>query len=209
MRFSSFFTCSAAAGLLIAAGCQEQSLPSLSQADSAQSTARILLADPCQDVANRQITAKDLIHAVNAERAKLKLPPLKANDTLSQTAEFYACRLIDGQFFSHVDPYDGSTVDSRAANFGYAFLKVGENLAEGQDSVEQVMSEWLESPGHRANILDPAFTEIGIAVKSGGPMGRCWVQEFGRPITAGEETHAAASDAESKPPASSSPSDHP
>src|SRR5438477_249764 len=83
-------------------------------------------------------TMRDLIHAVNAERAKLKLAPLKVNDILSQTAEFYACRLIDGEFFSHTDPFDGSSVDSRASNFGYAFLKVGENLAEGQDTVEQV-----------------------------------------------------------------------
>src|SRR5438067_2037566 len=101
----------------IAAGCQEQNLP-LGQTDPSapQSTARLLLTDPCQDVANRQSTMRDLIHAVNAERAKLKLAPLKVNDILSQTAEFYACRLIDGEFFSHTDPFDGSSVDSRASN---------------------------------------------------------------------------------------------
>ena len=178
----------------IAVGCQEQSLP-LGQTDATQSTARLLLTDPCQDVANRQSMMRDLVHAVNAERAKLKLAPLKVNDILTQTADFYACRLIDGEFFSHTDPFDGSSVDSRASNFGYAFLKVGENLAEGQDTVEQVISEWINSPAHRANILDPAFTEIGVAVKIGGPMGRCWVQEFGRPVTAGEESHNGAPDA--------------
>jgi hypothetical protein len=171
-------------------GCQDQSaLPSLgaSSANDPHLTAsRLLFMDLCQDAPGKPAVVRDLLRSVNAERAKARLAPLRLNDTLNQVADFYACRLIEGDFFSHVDPYDGSTVDARAAHFGYPFLKIGENLAAGQQSVEQVVAEWMNSPGHRANLLDPAFVEIGMAVKVGGKLGVYWVQEFGRPVTDGE-----------------------
>lgn len=183
----------AAALLAVFAGCQDQSvgggLP-LGAADSKDPqsiTARMLFSDPCQDVPNKSAVSRELVKAVNAERAKQRIAPLKVNDTLTQLAEFYACRLADGGFFAHVDPVYGSTVESRAADFGYAFLNIGENLAAGQESVEQAISAWMNSPDHRAVLLNPAFTEVGVAVKKGGPSGPYWVQEFGRPVTAGEE----------------------
>ncbi len=139
---------------------------------------------PCSDPATAQQLVGELLEALNSERAKHDLRPLKPDPTLTRVAEFYACRMIEGSFFGHQDPFDGSTVDARAANFGYAYYKVGENLAAGHNTVAEVMAHWLRSPGHRANILDPAFKDIGIAVKQGGQFGIYWVQEFGRPITA-------------------------
>jgi uncharacterized protein YkwD len=182
--------------LALPAGCQDQSALPFGASDSndPQSiAARILFSDPCQDFPNEQAVIRDMVRAVNAERAKQKLPPLKANDTLMQLADFYACRLVEGDFFDHIDPVYRSTLESRAADFGYAFIKIGENLAAGQTSVDQAVAMWMESPSHRAVLLDSSFTEIGVAVKNGGKSGPDWVQELGRPVTAGEEGTSAAS----------------
>ncbi len=175
--------------LALGAGCEDQSsiplavLPGMGP-PSAQAS-RHILADPCGEVMDLDRLTQEMLDAVNAERAKAKLRPLRLDSTLSQIAGFYACRLVDGGFFQHIDLDDKSTVVTRAGDFGYAFLKIGENLAAEQRTVKEVMSAWMNSPGHRANILDPAFTEIGIAVKLGGEYGIYWVQELGRPLTDG------------------------
>jgi uncharacterized protein YkwD len=142
----------------------------------------------CADVQDKSALIRQMVDAVNAERARHKLGALRPEPTLMQIADFYACRLAEGGFFSHEDPFGSSSLDTRAADFGYAFFKIGENLAAGQESVDEALGAWLASPSHRAILLDPAFTEIGVAVKAGGPNGIYWVQEFGRPITDGEET---------------------
>jgi uncharacterized protein YkwD len=147
----------------------------------------VLNVSPCADPTNREVLIDGLAEAINGERGTRQLPALRLDHTLTQISEFYACRLVDGGFFAHEDPFDGSTVDVRAANFGYAFLKIGENLASGQRSVAEAVAAWMASPAHRANILDPAYTEIGAAVKVGGDAGTYWVLEFGRPITANAE----------------------
>lgn len=167
------------------AGCDGESGFSLSPASllgKQDSPVRTIL--PCSDPPAAQQLLAELLEAVNSERAKHDLRPLKPDPTLTRVAEFYACRMIEGRFFGHQDPFDGSTVDARAANFGYAYYKIGENLAAGHHTVAEVIAHWLRSPGHRANILDPAFRDIGLAVKQGGEFGIYWVQEFGRPITA-------------------------
>lgn len=175
--------------LAFGAGCEDQSsiplaaLPGLGSA-SAQAP-RDILSDPCVEVSDPSRLKQELLDAVNSERAKAGLRPLRLDPTLSQIADFYACRLIDGGFFQHIDADDKSTVVTRAGSFGYAFLKIGENLAAEQRTVKEVMAAWMDSPGHRANLLDPTFTEIGIAVKLGGAYGTYWVQEFGRPLTDG------------------------
>jgi uncharacterized protein YkwD len=183
----------AAALLAAIAGCQDQPTDGGTPVGGSDPlnpqsfSARVFLADPCYDVPNEGALIRELVKAVNAERTKQKLTPLRINDTLAQLAEYYACRLADSAFFNHVDPVYGTTVESRAADFGYAFLWIGENLAAGQETAEQVVAEWMTSPDHEKVLLNPAFTETGISIKKGGPGGPYWVQEFGRPVTAGEE----------------------
>lgn len=190
--------------LAFGAGCEDQTsipLAALTGLGSPSPQAsRHILSDPCRGVLDLDRLAQEMLDAVNAERAKAKLRPLRLDPTLSQIAGFYACRLIDGGFFQHVDSDDESTVVTRAGDFGYAFLKIGENLAAEQRTVKEVMAAWMNSPGHRANILDPAFSEMGIAVKLGGEYGIYWVQEFGRPLTDGPLPAAPAlSPTEGKP----------
>lgn len=201
-RMSDRFFAASVVLLLLASGCQEDprlhlSNPALPPGEAA---ARLLRLDRCDDLPASDVVLQQVIEAVNAERARHGLAPLAPESTLMQIADFYACRLAEGGFFAHIDPYDASTVDSRATSFGYAFLKIGENLAAGQRTAEQVVHDWLASPGHRANLLDPVYSEIGVAVKLGGSQGPYWVMEFGRPFT----TSLSAADAaiESKPIAS-------
>jgi uncharacterized protein YkwD len=168
----------------ISVGCQEQSLPLPSgMFGKPQAAPRAAVGDACADPANRGQFIAQMISAVNEQRAKRGVAPLRLNTDLVHLADFYACRLVEGGFFSHEDPFDGSSVDSRASDFGYAFWKIGENLAAGQQSVDDAVAELMLSPLHRANMLDPAFTEIGVSVKIGGEMGIYWVQEFGRPVS--------------------------
>ncbi len=173
--------------LCLAAACQDEGGFSLSSPGfgfTKSATWKAPMKDPCAEVSDGAALVREMLESVNAERAAHDLPSLRLDATLTQIAEFYACRLVDGGFFDHKDPYDGSRVATRAADFGYAYLKVGENLAAGF-SVQETMTEWLKSPSHRAIILDPLFTEVGIAVRTGGAFGsyRVWVQEFGRPLT--------------------------
>ncbi len=125
--------------------------------------------------------ATRIVELVNEERMSQGLPPVTTNAVLTDMASNYACEMIDGDFFDHTSPITGSTVGSRALQAGYFFKKVGENLAGGQTSPEQAMSEWMASPGHRENILDRDFIEMGTAVRTGGNYGWYWVQEFGLP----------------------------
>lgn len=183
--------------LLGLSGCQDVQIPFINSAPESQATPPAV----CHDAPDQEALTQDLLTAINAERAKKRLPPLRTSTTLMQVADFYSCRLIDGRFFDHVDPFDGSTVDTRITDFGYAFQKVGENLAAGHKTAKDAVNAWMESPGHRANLLDPAFTETGIAVKTGGDYGWYWVQEFGRPTAT---SHPTASPEPSSAPATQS-----
>jgi len=148
--------------------------------DSGAEAGQPSVFDPCLTPADDETLIKQMTEAINAERAKHRLRPLKVNAALGKIADSYACRLVEKDFFDHIDPYDGSTVVSRANDNGYSFEKIGENLAAGQYSVEQAMKALLDSPRHRANILEPGYMEVGVSVRNGGRFGRYWVQEFGR-----------------------------
>lgn len=196
-RFSKLVT-SATATLLfvVGAGCQEDESGALRSIIPDNLVPGAI--DPCMKAEDESRLIGEMLDLVNQERSRRNLSILRRNDTLDRIAEFYACRLIDGGFFAHEDPHDSSRIDTRAGDFGYAFQKIGENLGARQYSVEQVMREWMKSPGHRENILDPDFIEIGLAVRLGGTHGVYWVQEFGRPLTARplSEMNAGSTDAD-------------
>lgn len=119
---------------------------------------------------------------MNQERATAGVAPVVPSTALEDQAEEYACEMISQNFFAHENPVTGSTLKDRAAEFNYQYLVIGENLAAGQQSPQEVMTAWMNSPGHRANILDARFTELGVSVRIGGQYGVYWVQEFGKPL---------------------------
>lgn len=123
---------------------------------------------------------QQVVNLVNAERAKAGLAPLKANTSLSNVAKVKAEDMRDNKYFSHTSPKYGSPFDMMKS-FGIKYSTAGENIAAGQKNPEEVMKGWMNSPGHRANILSSNFTEIGVGLAKGGSYGTYWVQMFIKP----------------------------
>ncbi len=103
---------------------------------------------------------------INQARQEHGLEPLKTNDTLVRVARDYSCLMAREDFFSHTGPA-GQQVDDRVREAGVRYLLVGENLAKtvnAPNPVDIAVNGWLESPGHRANILREQFTETGVGI---------------------------------------------
>lgn len=134
---------------------------------------------------NGALNQKDITTLTNIERVKEGLRSLVFNKRLALMAEAKARDMIDKQYFAHVSP-NGTDATKLALNANYQYLNLGENLAMGDfRSSAEVVTGWMNSPGHRANILNKNFTEIGVAAILGNYKGRMvWysVQEFGRPL---------------------------
>ncbi|MFC5523682.1 CAP domain-containing protein [Polaromonas jejuensis] len=106
--------------------------------------------------------------------------PLRLNATLHGVADAHAADMARHNYFSH-SGRDGSRVAERASRAGYPWRAIGENIAAGQMQADAVVQGWLNSPGHCANIMSPAYTEMGaaFAVNNKTSAGIYWVQVFG------------------------------
>ncbi|MFD4629817.1 CAP domain-containing protein [Streptomyces sp. NPDC058284] len=118
----------------------------------------------------------EVITLVNAERAKAGCRPLRADDRLAALAGDFSADMAERDFFSHTDP-DGATPWDRAEKAGISGLG-GENIARGQADARSVMDAWMNSAGHRANILNCDYKTVGVGVHF-GPGGPWWTQDFG------------------------------
>lgn len=118
----------------------------------------------------------EVLKLVNAERAKVGCSPVAANSALTELAEDFSEAMAALGFFDHTDP-SGATPWDRAEKAGITDLG-GENIARGQADAAAVMEAWMNSPGHKANILNCDFKTLGVGVHiaSGGPW---WTQDFG------------------------------
>lgn len=122
-----------------------------------------------------------ILAEVNAQRKKAGVPPLGANALLDRAAQRHAEDMLARGYFAHESPAR-KTVRERAREAGYDWRAVGENIAEGQFTVDEVMRTWMDSPGHRRNILDPDFRELGVGLalgRSGSGYRVLWAQAFG------------------------------
>ncbi|BAY44081.1 SCP-like extracellular [Scytonema sp. HK-05] len=122
---------------------------------------------------NNTTFEQQVFELTNQERAKNGLSPLKANAELNFAADKYAEEMSERRVLSHTGP-DGSKAWDRAEAVGYEARMMGENIAAGQRTPEQVVKGWMDSPGHRANILRSQYTDIGV-----GFYNNYWVQDFG------------------------------
>ncbi|AMW13102.1 hypothetical protein A4E84_28580 [Streptomyces qaidamensis] len=127
-------------------------------------------------LAGDSAAAAQVLSLVNEERAKVGCSPVAANSALAGLAQNYSEDMAARGFFDHTDP-DGRTPWDRAEKAGISNLG-GENIARGQADAAAVMDAWMNSPGHRANILNCDFKTLGVGVEfgSGGPW---WTQNFG------------------------------
>lgn len=132
------------------------------------------------------LEAHEVARLTNAERANNGKTPLKENTKLALAAHRKIADMIALQYFEHKSPSGKGPADIIEAA-GYTYVVVGENLAEGDfASNADLVQGWMNSPGHRANILNDKYTEIGVATERGTLNGKkVWfaVQEFGRPLT--------------------------
>ncbi|MEU9587018.1 CAP domain-containing protein [Streptomyces werraensis] len=120
--------------------------------------------------------AAEVLRLVNAERAKVGCSPVTADGALTALATAFSDDMAGRGFFDHTDP-DGDTPWDRAQAAGISNLG-GENIARGQADAEAVMQAWMDSPGHKANILNCDFKTLGVGVHL-GPGGPWWTQNFG------------------------------
>lgn len=122
------------------------------------------------------ITAR-IVQLVNAERGKVGCSPVTLNAVLTKAAQAHSEDMAAHRNMSHTGS-DGSSPGDRITRAGYSWSTYGENVAYGYATPEQVMAGWMSSPGHKANILNCGFKEIGIGLA--GP-GNYWTQNFGTP----------------------------
>ena len=116
-----------------------------------------------------------MLTLINAERAAEGIQPLTWNSQLVEAAERHSSDMARNNFLDHVGS-DGSTFDQRIAATGYRLITGGENIAVGFTSEDSVMQAWMNSPGHRANILNSNFREVGVS-----RIGDYWTQNFATP----------------------------
>ncbi|GLX17241.1 sigma-70 family RNA polymerase sigma factor [Streptomyces lavendulae] len=121
--------------------------------------------------------AGQVIALVNQERAAAGCGPLKEDAQLRSAAQGHSDDMARRDFFDHTNP-DGADPGARTTAAGYRWSTYGENIAKGQQTAAAVMDSWMKSPGHRANILNCSFKDIGVGIHtgSGGPW---WTQNFG------------------------------
>jgi uncharacterized protein YkwD len=139
-------------------------------------------ATPSGTPDNSPLSAANIIDATNAERVKAGLPPLKTNDKLAASAKLKVEDMITNQYFEHTSP-SGKTVADLGTEVGYSYVVMGENLALGDFSnAQDLLQAWMNSPGHRANILNASYEDMGAYAAQGMYQGHLvWfaVQHFG------------------------------
>lgn len=123
--------------------------------------------------------AHDCFDMVNEERVRRGGDALLWSDEAAQAAYLHAVDMQQRSYFDHFDP-EGHSPGYRMTQQGVSWTYNGENIAYGYDSAGDVMDGWMDSEGHRDNILHPIFTHIGIGVWL-GPGGPFWVQDFYTP----------------------------
>jgi len=155
----------------------------------------ILIGASRGDPGNSNVAAKRALVLVNKARSQSRrcgkdqlaaAPPLVLNDQLVRAAQMHSDEMARFRYLEH-EGKDGSTPASRVASTGYKWRLVGENVAAGEGNVDLAISDWLGSPHHCANIMDPRYKEMGIAFasnKDDQEYGVYWTQTFGWPKTA-------------------------
>lgn len=129
-----------------------------------------------QTPVNSSVSAfeQKVVDLTNKERAKQGLPALKLDTKLSQVARTKSLDMKNKGYFSHMSPTYGSPFDMMK-QFGISYTSAGENIAKGQRTPKEVVNAWMNSEGHRANILNKSYTHIGVGYVESGNI---WTQMF-------------------------------
>ena len=120
-------------------------------------------------------TAVQVVALMNAERTRARLPPLTLSPALSSAAHAFACEAAARGDIGHTGS-DGSTLSERLRREGVSANVVAENNAAGQRSAAEVVAAWMASPHHRANVLRPEVSRVGLGQAQGAQL--VWVADF-------------------------------
>ncbi|GGW41838.1 hypothetical protein GCM10010503_17600 [Streptomyces lucensis JCM 4490] len=148
--------------------------PSASTAGATPSAPAAAPSAPKATATASGVTAR-ILELVNAERAKVGCQALTLNSALTKAAQAHSADMAAHQNMSHTGS-DGSMPGDRITRAGYVWSSYGENVAYGYATADQVMAGWMASPGHRENILNCAFKEIGVGLAQPNSY---WTQDFG------------------------------
>ncbi|MEB9943950.1 serine protease [Bacillus cereus] len=129
---------------------------------------------PAEEARSLSEFEQRVVELTNAERAKQGLPALKIDTELSKVARIKSEDMQKNNYFDHNSPTYGSPFDMMK-KFGISYTSAGENIAQGQRTPEEVVQAWMNSAGHRANILNNGFTHIGVGYVESGNY---WTQQF-------------------------------
>ncbi|WP_242861469.1 CAP domain-containing protein, partial [Cellulosilyticum ruminicola] len=123
---------------------------------------------------NQAAFENEVLRLVNIERSKQGLSALQMDENVRNVAKVKATDMYKNKYFSHTSPTYGSPFDMMK-KFGITYKAAAENIAQGQITPAQVVNTWMNSSGHRANILNSKYTHIGIGYEANGNN---WVQMF-------------------------------
>ncbi|SES96897.1 uncharacterized protein, YkwD family [Salinibacillus kushneri] len=153
---------------------QEKTIPQQNQNNQQQNQNNQQNNNQTQQAGNIKEFESRVIELTNQERQNQGLPALKSDASLSQVARKKSANMQAKGYFSHTSPTYGSSFDMMR-DFGIDYQTAGENIAKGQQSPEQVVESWMNSEGHRKNILSEKFTHIGVGYIENGHY---WTQMF-------------------------------
>ena len=120
---------------------------------------------------------KEVIRLVNVERTKVGLPSLTESSELNNVADIKSKDFVSNNYFAHNSPTYGTPFEM-LRSFGVSFTAAGENIASGQKTAADVMNSWMNSSGHRANILNTSYNKIGVGVAKDSSGNTYWTQMF-------------------------------
>ncbi|PFH80409.1 serine protease [Bacillus cereus] len=129
---------------------------------------------PAEEAKSLSEFEQRVVELTNAERTKQGLPALQIDTELSKVARIKSEDMQKNNYFDHNSPTYGSPFDMMK-KFGISYKSAGENIAQGQRTPEEVVQAWMNSAGHRANILNSGFTHIGVGYVESGNY---WTQQF-------------------------------
>lgn len=154
---------------------QKINLPSTTGTPSVPSTP----SAPTTPSGSTDITSleNEVVRLVNVERVKAGLPELVQNSEVGRVARIKSEDFVKNNYFSHTSPTYGSPFDM-LKSFGITFTAAGENIASGQKTAADVMNSWMNSSGHRANILNSTYNKIGVGVAKDSNGSLYWTQIF-------------------------------
>lgn len=123
-----------------------------------------------------------IVASVNRRRREAGLTPLTVEPRLTRAARLHAGNMAARRELSHtITGTTTSTLRSRIADVDYSYSSIAENIAYGARSVDEVMGGWMNSAGHRANIMNPEYTETGVGIARAADGDLYYCQVFGRP----------------------------